>query len=141
MFLLKKYQIINFKSIIQKFYTLSRNIKPVTCVLSHVFSLIVIIILGTAMRLQKILNLNFKNIDYNRSVIKVINTKSSKYGIIPINDLAIETLKNIEKKSEFVFYNPKTGKPYYSIKTAFSKILKKDGLIGVRFHDLRHNSL
>ena len=41
-------------------------------------------------------------------------------------------------ENPYVFANPKTGKPYTSIKTSFNKALQKIGLAGFRFHDLRH---
>jgi site-specific recombinase XerD len=57
-----------------------------------------------------------------------------------MNGLVIEALHGIQRKSEYVFCDPKTGEPYHSIKTTFGKALKRAGLIGVRFHDLRHLS-
>lgn len=50
------------------------------------------------------------------------------------------------KDSEFLFVNPRTGKPFTSIDSSWNGILKKAGLEGkpgvdkLRFHDLRHTA-
>jgi integrase len=101
---------------------------------------IVQIALNTAMRLREILYLKWCNVDFNRNIIVVTQTKSSKNRNVPMNNLVIEALQAIERKSEYVFCDPKTGEPYHSIKTTFSNALKRAGLTGVRFHDMRHLS-
>ncbi len=103
---------------------------------------IVQIALNTAMRLREILYLKWGNVDFNRNIIVVpkTNTKNKKVKKVPMNGLVIETLQGVGRKSEYVFCDPKTGEPYHSIKTTFSKALKRAGLEGVRFHDLRHTA-
>jgi integrase len=101
---------------------------------------IVQIALNTAMRLREILYLKWCNVDFNRNIIVVTKTKSKKNRNVPMNGLVTETLQGIERKSEYVFCDPKTGEPYHSIKTTFGKALKRAGLEGVRFHDLRHTA-
>ena len=101
---------------------------------------IVQIALNTAMRLREILYLKWDNVNFNRNIIVVTKTKSKKNRNVPMNSLVTETLRGIERKSEYVFCDPKTGEPYHSIKTTFGKALKRAGLEGVRFHDLRHTA-
>lgn len=101
---------------------------------------IVIIALNTAMRLREILYLKWYNADFNRNIIIVTNTKNNKNRKVPMSRLVIDTLQGIERKSEYVFCDPKTGDPYHSIKTTFGNALKRAELEGVRFHDLRHTA-
>ncbi len=101
---------------------------------------IVQIALNTAMRLREILYLKWCNVDFNRNIIIVTQTKSKKNRNVPMNDLVIEALQGLERKSEYVFCDPETAKPYNSIKTTFGKAIKRVGLLGVRFHDLRHTA-
>ncbi len=101
---------------------------------------IVQIALNTAIRLREILYLKWCNVDFNSNIIVVTKTKSKKNRNVPMNGLVTETLQGIERKSEYVFCDPKTGEPYHSIKTTFGKALKRAGLEGVRFHDLRHTA-
>ena len=91
---------------------------------------------------QEILYLKWNDIDFNRKIIVVTqsNSKNKKTRKIPMNSMVSEALQEINDKSEYVFCNPETGEPYHSIKTSFGKALKRAGLEGVRFHDLRHTA-
>ena len=101
---------------------------------------VVILALNTAMRLREILYLKWSNVDFNRNIIVVTQTKSKKNRNVPMNGLVFKTLQGVERKSEYFFCDPKTGEPYHSIKTSFGKALKRAKLEGVRFHDLRHTA-
>ncbi len=127
----KKERILTFDEIEKLLNECTGHLKP-----------IVLIALNTGMRLREILYLKWSHIDISRKIIVVIqaNSKSRKTKKIPMNGKVIEALLGIEDKSEYVFCNPETGEPYHSIKTAFGKALKRAGLEGVRFHDLRHTA-
>lgn len=43
-----------------------------------------------------------------------------------------------DANSEWVFPNPKTGRPYHSCRNAWVSACEKAGLPGLRMHDLRH---
>ncbi len=43
-----------------------------------------------------------------------------------------------DSEAEYVFANPDTSKPYADVKRAFGTACKKAGIVGLRFHDLRH---
>jgi integrase len=56
-----------------------------------------------------------------------------------MNNKLTETLESVKKHSasEYVFVN-KDGVPFGDIKTGWWNAIKKAGLVGLRFHDLRH---
>jgi len=104
--------------------------------------LIVLTALHTGMRKGEILNLRWDQVDFFNREIKVENTKSGKPRFIPINDLLFEALKNEKRlngKSQFVFPNPKTNKPFKDIKKSFAEAIKQSGILSLRFHDTRHS--
>jgi len=76
-------------------------------------------------------------------MIHVTHTKNWEIRDIPMNELLTKVLKEAidrtPKDNPYVFPNPKTGKPFTSIKTSFNKAVKKIGLSDFRFHDLRHS--
>jgi excisionase family DNA binding protein len=101
---------------------------------------ILIVALNTGMRLGEILNLQWKQIDFNIRKIKVEKTKSGKMRTVPINSpLLSEFLKLKEggTQNEHVFTNPKTKKPFTTIKTAFKAACRRARVSNLRFHDLR----
>ncbi len=129
--IVEKERILSYDEIGKLLYECVDHLKP-----------IVVIALNTGMRLREILYLKWNNIDFNRNIIVVIqsNSKNKKTRKIPMNSMVSEELQGINGKSEYAFCNPKTGEPYHSIKTSFSKALKRAELEGVRFHDLRHTA-
>lgn len=52
----------------------------------------------------------------------------------------VDSIKIIDIKNQLIFINPRTGKPYShkSLYNRFSKLLEKNGLRHISFHDLRH---
>ena len=57
-----------------------------------------------------------------------------------MNEAALGVLKHLKRDDAgiYVFADPKTGKPFGSVKTAFLTALKKSKIPPLRFHDLRH---
>jgi integrase len=111
---------------------------------------IIIVALNTGMRRNEILSLRWRNIDLVKLYISIEDSKSGKPRTIPINMAVYEALLALPHESEFVFYNSKSNNHYVDTKTAFHATCKnaksdtKDendkGIVGVRFHDLRHTA-
>lgn len=101
---------------------------------------ILILALSTGMRQNEILSLKWQNIHFEGNYIFIEYSKSGKTRQVPMNDLIIETLKNIPRVSEFVFYNTKKNKNVspYAVRDAFLRACEKAKIKGLRFHDLRH---
>ncbi len=101
---------------------------------------IVITALNTGMRKSEILNLTWDRVDLKNRVILLDKTKNGERREIPINNTLLNTLSGIVRniKTDYVFYNPETLKPYYDIKKGFAGALKKAHIIDFHFHDLRH---
>lgn len=99
--------------------------------------------LNTGMRKGEICKLKWVNVDLEGKEIKIIAflSKSGKERRIPINLILSNLLYAVRtqnRKDDYVFSNPETGKPYVDIKNAFKGACKRAGIEGLRFHDLRH---
>jgi len=104
-------------------------------------SVAITIALHTGMRRGEILNLTWKNIDFEKNYIRVERTKSGRPRIIPMNSAVKNTLLDMAKKNahpEYVFWNKKWQNPIHDIKNGFRAACEKVGLGKLRFHDLRH---
>jgi integrase len=101
---------------------------------------IVITALNTGMRKSEIFNLTWDRVDLKNRIILLDKTKNGDRREIPINQTLLNTLSGIVRniKTDYVFYNPETLKPYYDIKKGFAGALKKAHIIDFHFHDLRH---
>lgn len=108
---------------------------------------IVIMALDTGMRQSEILRLTWDRIKMDKGLILLdVNTKSRKRRELPMSDRVHDTLLEINKvrllKCNFVFYNPKTLRPYDEIKKSWATALKRSRILDAHgsfhFHDLRH---
>lgn len=98
------------------------------------------IALGTGLRLGEILNLSWEQVDLIEKRIRVEKTKSGKIRHVPINTTLMQALSRLKGQngaSRYVFPNPRTKRPYTTIKTAFKAACRRSGLKNLRFHDLR----
>ena len=91
---------------------------------------IVLLAVNTGMRRGEILSLRWVQVDFSRDSIHLLRTKSGRSRHVPMNSIVREILAELKSSSsgsEFVFPNPKTGKPLTDIKKAFKKALKISG--------------
>jgi integrase len=97
----------------------------------------------TGRRWGEIRTLAWDRVDFQNRWIEFNLTKSRMRTTItnPMNNTLLEMLKSMPRKSPYVFPNPNTGKPYTTIKTAFTAACRRAGIKGLRFHDLRHTAL
>lgn len=101
-----------------------------------------VLALNTAMRKGEILNLRWEDVDFERSVIKVIKTKNAQPREVPMTDSLFNTLldwRQSNPSSDYVFVK-RNGQPLKFIEGSFVAALKRAGIRDFRFHDLRHTA-
>lgn len=101
---------------------------------------IVSLALHTGMRRGEIFNLKWFDVDFNRGLIQVMESKSGKKRIVPMNATIRTMLDRLPGKAEFVFPSPKTGGRLDNIKRSFRRAVEAAGISDFRFHDLRHTA-
>jgi integrase len=101
---------------------------------------IVTFALHTGMRRGEIFSLEWKDVDFERRVILVQQSKSDKKRIIPMNATLSEMLQNTVRRGDSVFPSPLTGGRLDNIKRSFNRALKAADIEGLKFHDLRHTA-
>lgn len=104
--------------------------------------LIVTIALSTGMRRSEILRLKRQDIDFHRGEVHVTKTKTDEDRNIPMTQtLTRELTEHCAKlKSDYLFQNPKTGKPIGDIKNSFGTACEDAEIEDLWFHDLRRTA-
>ncbi len=108
--------------------------------------LIVLVALKTGLRWSEIINLKWQQsprsnyVDFENDTIFIHEAlaKSKKSRYIPLAPSVKQALMDFPQRSEFIFANPKTGKPIVNLKRPFHAALKEAKIVDFRFHDLRH---
>jgi integrase len=101
--------------------------------------------LGTGMRRGELLNLSWRNVDFLRGVIHVVNTKTARDRIIPMSQSVREVLIEQRKSQtgDLVFESRRivkrlAGEGLVDVKKAFVAACQDAGIADFHFHDLRH---
>jgi len=96
----------------------------------------------TGMRLGEMLALRWKDVDVEDMVVRIRNTpdhrtKSGKHRDVPLGAEALDLLRRLGRKGEFVFHTS-TGKPWdNNLQTGFRSIVERAGIEYCSLHDLR----
>jgi len=101
---------------------------------------ILIIALNTGMRKGEILHLRWSDVDFDNHYLFLKQTKSNRPRKIPMSGFVAYVLRAIKRIGEFVFVNPKTGRPLSDLQTGFKAACRNAGISDLRFHDLRHTA-
>jgi len=98
---------------------------------------ILTVALYTGMRKGEILNLTWKDINLERRIIYVRNSKNGTAREIPIADRLSAVISEYPRLDGQVFRSAH-GEPIRSFRTAFENAVRRAGIADFSFHDLRH---
>ena len=106
---------------------------------------VVVIALGTGMRLSEIMNLRWNQVDISNEMIKLATSKNGDPRFIPLKGLVLGVVKAKAEKQEtkpndLLFPSPSNSKQPVDIRSAWETAIKKSGIQDFRFHDLRHTT-
>jgi integrase len=104
---------------------------------------IVILALSTGARRREILNLSWHNVDLQRGVITLQDTKNGERRTLHLTGLALQLMHQHAKirrlDTALVFPAPHGKKPL-SIRTAWETALRRADIKDFKFHDLRYSA-
>jgi integrase len=104
--------------------------------LKHIVAFLVL----TGARRNEVLHATWHDINMTTGKWRIPETKSGYARHVPLNDGAMAVLQQMQdvSRSQYIFGNPNTGKPYVHIYYAWDIARRRAGLPDVRMHDLRH---
>jgi integrase len=95
----------------------------------------------TGARLREILNLRWDEVDLDRGVLRLPDSKTGKKNVY-LPTAAVDIIKGLTKLGGYVIAGESAGtkkeKPRSDLKRPWATICKRAGVSGVRIHDLRH---
>lgn len=104
---------------------------------------VVVLALSTGARKMELLNLRWQDVDLNRGIITLHETKNGERRILPVTGHALVLLKEHAKvrhlTTDLVFPGQSLKNPI-DIRTPWENALKRAGIDDFRFHDLRHSA-
>ena len=98
---------------------------------------IVQIALATAMRRGELLSLRWENIDLIGRTAFLPDTKNGESRTVPLSTTAVQVLAGLPRHISGVVFPLKA----FTLDAAFKRGLRRAGLEGVRFHDLRRTAI
>jgi integrase len=100
------------------------------------------LLLLTGARLREILNLEWANVDLERGMLFLADSKTGRKAIV-LNAPAMQVLGGLPRVGRYVIAGDRAGtadeKPRADLQRPWALVSKRAGLEGVRLHDLRHS--
>jgi len=93
--------------------------------------------LFTGCRLREILDLRWENVDSERGLLLLPDSKTGRKTVI-LNAPALAILNRLERLGPYVIPGDDPQSPRPDLKRPWAAVIKRAGLEGVRLHDLRH---
>jgi integrase len=91
----------------------------------------------TGCRLREILHLKWEEVDFERGLLFLGDSKTGKKSII-LNAPALAVLQELPRRSIYVIPGDMPDAPRGDLKRLWSAVIARADLDGVRIHDLRH---
>jgi len=104
---------------------------------------IVVLCLSTGARKSEILNLTWGDVDLQRRVAVLHQTKNDERRALPLSGEALNCIKDLTQTRRIdtrLLFPDKSGKKPVHFRAAWEKVLKEAHIEDFKFHDLRHSA-
>jgi integrase len=95
------------------------------------------LLLFTGCRLREILDLRWPEVDFERGMLNLPDSKTGKKSVI-LNAPALAVLAALPRLGEYVIAGDDPTRPRSDLKRPWDLVTRRAGLPGLRLHDLRH---
>lgn len=100
------------------------------------------LLIFTGARLREILNLRWADVDLERGVLFLPDSKTGRKTVL-LSAPAVEILGSLPRVGSFVIASESAGtteeQPRHDLKKPWALVTRRAGLAGLRIHDLRHS--
>ena len=98
---------------------------------------LIILALETGMRQGELLGLTWPNVDLNRRIATLADTKSGEGRSVPLSRRAVTTLELMPRRLDGAVLSQASAS---SVSHKFAALCRAAEIEGLRFHDLRHEA-
>ena len=96
------------------------------------------LLLFTGCRLREILDLRWSDVDLERGMLNLLDSKTGRKSVI-LNAPALAVIGTLPRIGDYVIHGERPDKPRSDLKRPWAIVCRRAGLEGVRIHDLRHS--
>lgn len=110
---------------------------------NKILYMVVVLALSTGARRMELLGLHWKDVDLQRGVIILHETKNGERRVLTLSGHALELMKQHEKARNLncdLVFPGKNPKNPIDVRSAWETALKRANIANFRFHDLRHST-
>lgn len=96
------------------------------------------LLLFTGCRLREILHLRWENVDFERGLLFIPQSKTGRKTVV-LNAQALAVLNDLDRAGDYVIAGDGPTEPRSDLKRPWVMVTREAGLEGLRIHDLRHS--
>ena len=96
------------------------------------------LLLFTGCRLREILHLQWKEVDFDRDMLFLADSKTGRKPVV-LSSAAVAVLEALPRMGRYVVPGTNPFRPRHDLQKPWAAVTKRAGLDGVRLHDLRHS--
>jgi integrase len=103
--------------------------------------LLVLLAITTGMRKSELTNLRWSDINFEKGLASLADTKNGSPRVNPVPSIALEELKKYRQLGNgLIFVSPNNPEKIFDFRGQWDNAKKKANIEGFRFHDLRHTA-
>ena len=103
--------------------------------------LLVLLAITTGMRKSELTNLRWSDINFEKGLASLADTKNGTPRVNPVPSIALEELKKYRQLGNgLIFVSPNNPEKIFDFRGQWDNAKKKANIEGFRFHDLRHTA-
>lgn len=103
--------------------------------------LLILLAITTGMRKAELSNLRWQDINFEKGLASLKDTKNGSPRINPIPSIALDELKKFRQIGNgLIFFSPNNSEKPFDFRKQWYATLKRANITGFRFHDLRHTA-
>jgi integrase len=96
------------------------------------------LLLFTGCRLREILHLRWSEVDFDRKMLFLPDSKTGRKAVI-LSSAALEVIKALPNLGAYVIAGTHPSRPRHDLQRPWGAVVRRARLEGVRLHDLRHS--